>query len=191
MSLSSCKFISDRIFVLWPIAFLLDLPQAVGLLPKWQLLVSSLAVFNTIQNFLTLSLTKRIYSKQPHNGASLTLNSQSTSSYTRFVQWPLFSRGLLAYGPSRLQSCGSTARTTLTKKCMSPPPCCKRCLWPVFGLTKVFTILQCGPMCSHSYTSLLSSSSSARQGSDLVSSALSLSQVSIFIFIFHSRMSIV
>ncbi|KAF8606641.1 Erg28-like protein [Ceratobasidium sp. AG-I] len=43
------------------------LPQAVGLLPKWQLLVSSLAVFNTIQNFLTLSLTKRIYSKQPHN----------------------------------------------------------------------------------------------------------------------------
>ncbi|KAG9105003.1 ergosterol biosynthesis protein [Ceratobasidium sp. 370] len=43
------------------------LPQAVGLLPKWQLVVSSMAVFNTIQNFLTLSLTKRIYSKQPHN----------------------------------------------------------------------------------------------------------------------------
>ncbi|CAE6416101.1 unnamed protein product [Rhizoctonia solani] len=43
------------------------LPQAVGLLPKWQLVVSSLAVFNTIQNFFTLSLTKRIYSKQSQN----------------------------------------------------------------------------------------------------------------------------
>ncbi|QRV89738.1 hypothetical protein RhiJN_17756 [Ceratobasidium sp. AG-Ba] len=43
------------------------LPQAVGLLPKWQLIVSSMAVFNTIQNFVTLSLTKRIYSKQPQN----------------------------------------------------------------------------------------------------------------------------
>lgn len=44
------------------------IPQAAGLLPKWQLLVSSLAVFNTVQNFLTLSLTKRIYCNQPHNG---------------------------------------------------------------------------------------------------------------------------
>ncbi|CUA76088.1 Ergosterol biosynthetic protein 28 [Schizosaccharomyces pombe 972h-] [Rhizoctonia solani] len=47
------------------------LPQAVGLLPKWQLVVSSLAVFNTIQNFLTLSLTKRIYNKEPHNVTAL------------------------------------------------------------------------------------------------------------------------
>ncbi|ELU40396.1 Erg28 domain-containing protein [Rhizoctonia solani AG-1 IA] len=47
------------------------LPQAAGLLPKWQLVVSSLAVFNTVQNFVTLSLTKRIYSKQPQNVTAL------------------------------------------------------------------------------------------------------------------------
>ncbi|KAB5592529.1 Ergosterol biosynthetic protein [Ceratobasidium theobromae] len=47
------------------------IPQAAGLLPKWQLLVSSLAVFNTVQNFLTLSLTKRIYCNQPHNVTAL------------------------------------------------------------------------------------------------------------------------
>jgi hypothetical protein len=37
------------------------LPQSVGLLPKWQLLVSVMAVFNTIQNFTTLKLTRRLY----------------------------------------------------------------------------------------------------------------------------------
>jgi len=37
-----------------------------GLLPKWQLLVSSAALFNTAQCFITLSLTRRIYSGTPH-----------------------------------------------------------------------------------------------------------------------------
>lgn len=37
------------------------LPQAEGLLPKWQLIVSGMAFFNAAQNFATLKLTRRIY----------------------------------------------------------------------------------------------------------------------------------
>ncbi|KZW02943.1 Erg28-like protein [Exidia glandulosa HHB12029] len=41
------------------------LPQFPGLLPKWMLFVSSMAVFNAVQNLTTVSLTRRIYSAQP------------------------------------------------------------------------------------------------------------------------------
>ncbi|KAI0346124.1 Erg28-like protein [Trametopsis cervina] len=41
------------------------LPQAEGLLPKWILLVSVMAVFNTVQNFATTKLTSRLYSRLP------------------------------------------------------------------------------------------------------------------------------
>jgi hypothetical protein len=34
-----------------------------GLLPVWMLFVSSLAIFNAVQNYLTVSLTKRVYSR--------------------------------------------------------------------------------------------------------------------------------
>ncbi|KAF9649864.1 Erg28-domain-containing protein [Thelephora ganbajun] len=37
------------------------LPQAGGLLPKWQLIVAFMAFFNAAQNFATLKLTRRIY----------------------------------------------------------------------------------------------------------------------------------
>ncbi|KAH9936069.1 Erg28-like protein [Amylocystis lapponica] len=37
-----------------------------GLLPKWQLLVAVLALFNTAQNFVTLNLTRRMYSTAPN-----------------------------------------------------------------------------------------------------------------------------
>jgi len=37
------------------------LPQAEGLLPKWQLIVAVMAFFNAAQNFATLKLTRRIY----------------------------------------------------------------------------------------------------------------------------------
>lgn len=40
-----------------------DLPKAEGLLPKWILLVAFTAVFNSVQNFLTLNLTRRLYSR--------------------------------------------------------------------------------------------------------------------------------
>lgn len=41
------------------------LPQIDGLLPKWQLFVATLAVFNSVQNFTTLSLTRRLYNVAP------------------------------------------------------------------------------------------------------------------------------
>ncbi|KAF9790901.1 Erg28-like protein [Thelephora terrestris] len=37
------------------------LPNAEGLLPKWQLIVAVMAFFNAAQNFATLKLTRRIY----------------------------------------------------------------------------------------------------------------------------------
>lgn len=43
----------------------LDLPKSEGLLPKWQLVVATIAVFNTIQNFTTLKLTRRLYAGVP------------------------------------------------------------------------------------------------------------------------------
>ena len=48
--------------------FHLDLPQAPGLLPKWQLIVAVSAFFNAAQNFVTLNLTRRIYSAAPSQG---------------------------------------------------------------------------------------------------------------------------
>ncbi|GAA5904529.1 hypothetical protein JCM5296_005475 [Sporobolomyces johnsonii] len=39
--------------------------DAPGTLPYWMLFVSGLAVFNSVQNFLTTSLTKRVYSRSP------------------------------------------------------------------------------------------------------------------------------
>ncbi|KII89913.1 hypothetical protein PLICRDRAFT_53052 [Plicaturopsis crispa FD-325 SS-3] len=41
------------------------LPKAEGWLPKWQLVVASLAIFNTVQNFTTLKLTRRLYNAVP------------------------------------------------------------------------------------------------------------------------------
>lgn len=43
-------------------------PENEGYLPYWILLASVLAIFNSLQNFLTLSLTKRVYSAKPHEG---------------------------------------------------------------------------------------------------------------------------
>lgn len=39
-----------------------------GYLPYWMLFVSGLAIFNSIQNFVTTSLTRRIYSRSPGSG---------------------------------------------------------------------------------------------------------------------------
>lgn len=41
------------------------LPKTEGWLPKWQLVVASLAIFNTVQNFTTLKLTRRLYNAVP------------------------------------------------------------------------------------------------------------------------------
>ncbi|KIM84905.1 hypothetical protein PILCRDRAFT_96625 [Piloderma croceum F 1598] len=65
-------------------------PQAPGLLPKWLLLVSSMAVFNTLQNFATLKLTQRIYNNVPP--ASVTALQART-----FGVWTLTSAVVRAY----------------------------------------------------------------------------------------------
>lgn len=41
------------------------IPQGDGLLPKWILLVSVTAFFNTIQTFVTTKLSRRLYSATP------------------------------------------------------------------------------------------------------------------------------
>ncbi|KAI0767942.1 Erg28-like protein [Irpex lacteus] len=46
-------------------AVLSYLPKGPGLLPKWLLFVSTMAIFNTIQNFTTTKLTHRLYNRLP------------------------------------------------------------------------------------------------------------------------------
>ncbi|GAA5872391.1 hypothetical protein JCM8547_000916 [Rhodosporidiobolus lusitaniae] len=43
--------------------------NAPGYLPYWMLFVSSLAVFNGVQNFLTTKLTRQVYARSPANQA--------------------------------------------------------------------------------------------------------------------------
>ncbi|KAF7796628.1 hypothetical protein EIP86_007810 [Pleurotus ostreatoroseus] len=42
------------------------LPKTEGLLPKWLLIVTVMAVFNTVQNFTTIKLTRRLYNATPN-----------------------------------------------------------------------------------------------------------------------------
>lgn len=44
------------------------LPQDEGWLPKWQLFIAVVAGLNTVQNFATLTFTRRVYSKKPAEG---------------------------------------------------------------------------------------------------------------------------
>ncbi|KAG1733623.1 Erg28 like protein-domain-containing protein [Suillus paluster] len=73
---------------------LLDyLPKFEGLLPTWQLIVATMAVFNTIQNFATLKLTRRLYTGVP--SSSITALQART-----FAAWTITSaviRGYAAY----------------------------------------------------------------------------------------------
>ncbi|PPQ75726.1 hypothetical protein CVT26_000970 [Gymnopilus dilepis] len=69
------------------------LPTSAGWLAHWQLFVAATAVFNTIQNFMTLKLTRRIYDNVPPT--SITALQART-----FAVWTLTSaliRGYAAY----------------------------------------------------------------------------------------------
>ncbi|KAG6331464.1 hypothetical protein ID866_7623 [Astraeus odoratus] len=69
------------------------LPKGEGLLPKWQLLVAVMAFFNTVQNFATLRLTRRLYMRVPPNYVTA-LQART------FAVWTLTSavvRGYAAY----------------------------------------------------------------------------------------------
>ncbi|KAJ7707773.1 hypothetical protein B0H17DRAFT_1156297 [Mycena rosella] len=66
------------------------LPQGDGWLPSWQLLVAVMAVFNSVQNFTTLKLTRRIYNNVPP--ATITPLQART-----FAAWTLASAMVRAY----------------------------------------------------------------------------------------------
>lgn len=51
----------------------LVLPQADGRLPAWQIAVAASAVFNTVQNFVTLRFTKRLYNNVPATNPGISL----------------------------------------------------------------------------------------------------------------------
>ncbi|PWN98688.1 Erg28-like protein [Tilletiopsis washingtonensis] len=61
----------------------------VGLLPKWLLLVSSLAVFNCVQNYVDHAFARRVYTR---GGAQVTPLSART-----FGVWNLASAGVRLY----------------------------------------------------------------------------------------------
>ncbi|RIA98472.1 Erg28-like protein [Glomus cerebriforme] len=63
--------------------------SAGGYLAYWMLFVSILAIFNTIQNFVTLSLTKRVYSARPDQVTALTSRT--------FAIWTLLSAIIRIY----------------------------------------------------------------------------------------------
>ncbi|TGZ82679.1 erg28p [Ascodesmis nigricans] len=56
------------------------LPQGDGYLPAWLLFVSIVATFNSLQNYITLTLTKRVYSRQPE--LVNTLSSRTFGTWT-------------------------------------------------------------------------------------------------------------
>ncbi|KAI5122926.1 hypothetical protein M0805_007604 [Coniferiporia weirii] len=58
------------------------LPQTPGLLPKWQLLVATTALFNTVQCFFTLKFTKRIYNTSPGGCAVTALQARTFAVWT-------------------------------------------------------------------------------------------------------------
>ncbi|KAG6917009.1 hypothetical protein DXG01_004274 [Tephrocybe rancida] len=68
------------------------LPQSEGLLGYWQLIVAVTAVFNSVQNFMTLKLTRKIYNVKPNTVTALQART--------FAAWTLTSavvRGYAAY----------------------------------------------------------------------------------------------
>lgn len=46
------------------------IPSTPGMLPKWQLFIAATALFNTVQNFITLKLTRRLYNRVPTDSSA-------------------------------------------------------------------------------------------------------------------------
>ncbi|CAG8690051.1 19705_t:CDS:2 [Cetraspora pellucida] len=61
------------------------LPQSSDYLPYWILFVSILAIFNTIQNFITLSLTKQVYNAKPEQVTELSSRLSGIWTFTSAV----------------------------------------------------------------------------------------------------------
>ncbi|MCJ1230713.1 ergosterol biosynthesis protein [Toensbergia leucococca] len=74
------------------------LPQSAGLLPKWLLLVSLVSALNSVQTYLTLTFTRRVY-----DGPVSTSSSQVTPLFARtFGTWTFLSAVIRLYGAYRL-----------------------------------------------------------------------------------------
>ncbi|KAH0544294.1 hypothetical protein FGG08_001557 [Glutinoglossum americanum] len=54
------------------------LPPHQGLLPSWLLLISTVALFNSIQNYATIALTQRVYAAQPKQTTPLSARTFGT-----------------------------------------------------------------------------------------------------------------
>ncbi|KAL8279954.1 hypothetical protein RQP46_007535 [Phenoliferia psychrophenolica] len=65
------------------------LPTSEGYLPYWMLFVSSLAIFNSVQNFVTTSLTRRVYNRSPGSVSGLQART--------FAVWTLASAAIRLY----------------------------------------------------------------------------------------------
>jgi len=66
------------------------LPQDQGMLPIWQLAVAATAVFNTVQNFVTLHFTKRLYNNIPETQPVTPLQARTFGIWTltaAVVRW--------------------------------------------------------------------------------------------------------
>ncbi|KAA8902234.1 Erg28 like protein-domain-containing protein [Sphaerosporella brunnea] len=66
-------------------ALLQLLPQTPGLLPKWLLFVSLVATFNSVQNYTTLKLTRRVYSQRPQDVTALSTRTFGTWTFLSAV----------------------------------------------------------------------------------------------------------
>jgi hypothetical protein len=94
-----------------------DLPKTEGWLPKWHLIVAVMAIFNTIQNFATLTLTRRIYSGVPP-ATGMMIISVFLFFVTDYIQWRLSKPEPSQFGLSLPPSCVATLHIISTKKCM-------------------------------------------------------------------------
>lgn len=74
------------------------IPQTAGLLPKWQLFVGVVAVLNTLQNFLTLKFTRRIYNAVPPAQPVTALQART------FAVWTLTSAVVRVYAAYHIQN---------------------------------------------------------------------------------------
>ncbi|CAG8723126.1 16528_t:CDS:2, partial [Dentiscutata heterogama] len=61
------------------------LPQASGYLPYWTLFVSIVAFSNSIQNFVTVSITKQIYNAKPEQVTELAARLFAVWTFTSGV----------------------------------------------------------------------------------------------------------
>ncbi|KAL0568116.1 ergosterol biosynthesis protein [Marasmius crinis-equi] len=67
------------------------IPQTAGYLPKWQLFIAATSLFNTIQNLVSLKLTKRLY------GGSPLVNPLQARTFAIWTLTTTIVRGYAAY----------------------------------------------------------------------------------------------